>query len=70
MVSISQKSQSQSITKKQLRHSLQKVLLYLKEACDIFQFENETTSEGKIGLAAKQALDSTSQWEKHLGKLC
>lgn len=69
MMSITHKFKTQTVSKKQMKHSLQKVIQYLKEACTILEFESENTTEGKVGFAAKQALNATLEWEKILGKL-
>lgn len=68
MMSLTHRFKTQNVSKKQMKHSLQKVIQYLKEACAILEFEGETTSEGKVAIAAKQALNATYEWEKTLGK--
>lgn len=60
---------SRPSSKKQLKHSIRRVISYLTEASEILKFESSSTMEGKIGFAAQQALLATGQWEKTLGKL-
>lgn len=55
-------------TKSVLRNKLKKVLKCLDEACTILSFEPETSPEGIMGVAAKDALIRIRDWEKILGK--
>lgn len=67
MMLLNHKRETRQLSKKQLKHSLQRILTCLRESYDILQFESENTMEGKIGRAAKEALQSAYLWEKQLG---
>ncbi|RZB38993.1 msta, isoform B-like [Asbolus verrucosus] len=55
-------------SKSELRSKLKKVVKCLEEASVILGYEPETSSEGMMGMAAKDALVRIKDWEKILGK--
>lgn len=67
MIIASQKYQNKN--EKVLKQQLRQVKHLLTEANLILSFENPLTKEGQIGTAAKQALEETKHWERHIGRL-
>jgi hypothetical protein len=55
-------------TKSELRSKLKKVVKCLDEASTILSYEPETSPEGMMGVAARDALVRIRDWEKILGK--
>ncbi|EFA08507.1 SET domain-containing protein SmydA-8 [Tribolium castaneum] len=55
-------------TKSELRSKLKKVLKCLEEASVILGYEPESSPEGMMGVAAKDALVKIRDWEKILGR--
>ncbi|XP_044252452.1 SET domain-containing protein SmydA-8-like [Tribolium madens] len=55
-------------TKSELRSKLKKVLKCLNEASVILSYEPESSPEGMMGVAAKDALIRIRDWEKILGR--
>lgn len=59
--------ENQNITKKELKNRLKKVVSYLKEASEILSMESESTPEGLMCIAAKDALDKMQSWQQIIG---
>lgn len=59
----------QLLNKNELRNRLKEVVKYLEEASVILGFEGEHSSEGMMGLAAKEALVRIKDWGKIIGKM-
>ena len=58
-----QKSRTTRKSKRHFKQSLQKVISYLQQSSEILKFECPDTMEGKMGLAAQEALLTTRHWE-------
>lgn len=69
MILITRQFENRSLSKGELRTSLKEVVKYLEEASAILSFEPETSAEGMIGLAAKDALLKIKDWEKIIGRI-
>lgn len=59
----------QLLNKNELRNRLKEVVRYLEEASIILSFETENSSEGMMGVAAKDALVKIKDWSKIIGKM-
>lgn len=59
--------ENQNITKKELKNRLKKVVSYLKEASEILSLEEESSSEGIMCTAAKDALVKMQSWQQIIG---
>lgn len=69
MILITRQFENQQLSKHELRCRLKEVVNYLTEASTILSFEPETSSEGMIGVAAREALCKIKDWEKLIGKI-
>lgn len=69
MVLTTRQFERQKIAKNELKLRLKEVIRYLEEASKILNYEPVTSSEGMMGIAAKEALDKIKDWGKIIGKL-
>lgn len=69
MILITRQFESRALTKNELKLRLKEVVRYLDEASVILSFEPESSSEGLMGLAAKDALLRIKDWEKLIGRI-
>lgn len=69
MILTTRRFEAKKISKKDLKSELKKVAIYLTESSNILRFEMDTTMEGVMGIAAKEALDRVKEWEKIIGTL-
>lgn len=69
MILITRQFESQELSKSELKCRLKEVVNYLTEASMILSFEPESSSEGVIGVAAREALNKIRDWEKIIGKI-
>lgn len=61
--------EKQLLSRNELRSRLREVVKYLEEASIILGFEPESSSEGIMGVAAKDALVRIKDWGKIIGKM-
>lgn len=69
MILITRQFENQELSKSELRCRLKEVVGYLTQASIILSFEPESSSEGLIGMAAREALSKIKDWEKLIGKI-
>lgn len=69
MILITRQFERQELSKNELRCRLKEVVSYLTEASMILSFEPEYSSEGMMGVAAREALNKIKDWEKIIGKI-
>lgn len=69
MILITRQFEDQELSKSELRCRLKEVVSYLTEASMILSFEPDSSSEGMIGTAAREALSKIKDWEKIIGKI-
>ncbi|KAJ1529909.1 hypothetical protein ONE63_006638 [Megalurothrips usitatus] len=63
MILTTRQFEAGTITRKDLRTRLREVASCLEQAAHILGFEPESSSEGAIGLAARDALERVRQWQ-------
>lgn len=63
MILTTRQFEARSISRKDLRTRLREVASCLEQAAHILSLEPETSSEGAMGRAAKEALQRVSQWQ-------
>ncbi|XP_022900337.2 SET domain-containing protein SmydA-8 [Onthophagus taurus] len=69
MIMVSRKFEKQQITKSELKNLLREVVRYLEEASVILSYEPSSTSEGIMGIAAKEALGRIKDWGNVIGRI-
>lgn len=69
MILITRQFEKQELSKSELKCRLKEVVSYLTEASMILSFEPESSAEGMIGVAAREALNKIRDWEKIIGKI-
>lgn len=69
MVLTSRQFESQTISKSILKQRLKEVVKLLEEASLILSYEPESSSEGIMGTAAKDALSKIKDWGKIIGRI-
>ncbi|XP_030757180.1 SET domain-containing protein SmydA-8-like isoform X2 [Sitophilus oryzae] len=69
MILLTRQIETQPLSKSDVKSALKKLLRYLVEAKVILSYEPEHSTEGLMGVAAKDALLQIKNWEKIVGKI-